>query len=308
MKVALLTASDYYRDYFFNKYVNGKDVPELNDLPVEPQRDLSHFIKLFRDREVGETDEEEPNTSFNSETDSKPTLKHYKVQHPKQNSDLQKWIEDHRILTKSSSPLCSNGKGADFMQEEDLKLVLGYLPKSTLLNSETFNRAVRLKQYFEDLNGCKAPERKRGYDKYEIESQVVGLVLMRNGFTNPQFTRESPYSNDLLEIPEIFQKNLKTYFTKRVEGFETSGLKMTHLHFTKSDKVESQKIEKKTKQEILEMIIDLVSDMEDEDQETVKGLCSKSRNKQFLINQYQELLDHKSQAALNISNEDPPET
>ena len=75
---------------------------------------------------------------------------------------------------------------------------------------------------------------------------------------------------------------------------------MTHLHFTKSDKVESQKIEKKTKQEIIEMITDIVSDMEEEDQETVKRLCSKSRNKQFLINQYQELLDQKSQASLNI--------
>ena len=261
---------------------------------------MSYFIKLFC--EGGDTDEafEEGTNTVNKDMDSNPTLKQNNRQHPKKNSDLQQWIEDHRILTKSSSPLCSNGKGADFMQEEDLKLVLGYLPKSTLLNSETFTRAVRLKQYFEDLNGCKAPERKRGYDKYEIESQVVGLVLMRKGFTNPQFTGESPYSNDVLEIPDIFQRNLKTYFTKRVEGFETSGLKMTHLHFTKGDKVESQKIEKKTKQEIIEMITDLVSDMEEEDQETVKRLCSKSRNKQFLINQYQELLDQKSQASLNI--------
>jgi hypothetical protein len=159
--------------------------------------------------------------------------------------------------------------------EEDLKLVLKYLPKGTLLNSETFKRAVRSKQYFENMYGCKSPNRKRGFDKYETESQVVGLVLIRKGFTNPKFTNTSPYSTDLLEIPEIFKRNLDTSFTKRVKGFETSSLKLNQVHFTIREKVESQAIEKKTKQEIIDMILNLVSDMDEEDEESIKAMCSK---------------------------------
>ena len=61
------------------------------------------------------------------------------------------------------------------MQEEDLKEVLKFLPKGTLLDEESFKRAVRYKQYVEDVYGSKEPVRNRGFEKFETESQVVGL-------------------------------------------------------------------------------------------------------------------------------------
>ena len=188
----------------------------------------------------------------------------------------------------------------DDLLEEDLKLVLKNLPKSTLLNSETFQRAVRLKQYFEDMNGCKSPVRKRKYEKFETESQVVGLVLLRNGFINPHFSGVNPYSADLLEIPELFQKNLKIYFNKRIMGVETSSLKLTKVHFTKAEKEESELIENKTKREIIELISNLISGKTEEEKENIEKMCTMSKNKQYLINKYQELSDNQSEEALNL--------
>ena len=264
----------------------------MEGIPIEPPRDLNHFLNLFKNGEHQSLD-----------VSSNPTLKTYRSQHPGQDSDLQNWIEEHRILTKSSSPQ-SNGKGFDFMQEEDLKSVLRYLPKGSLLNCESFKRAVRCKQYFEDVYGCKSPRRNRGFDKYETESQVVGLVLKRNGFVDPESFKANPYSTDLLEIPEIFKRNLDIYLKKRVQGFETTSLKLTRVHFTITDKVKSEAIEQKTKQEIIDMISNLVNGMEVEEMESVKQLCSKSKTKQFLINTYQELLDGKLHEALDMNCDD----
>ena len=51
--------------------------------------------------------------------------------------------------------------------EEDLKQVLKYLPKGTLLEKESFMRAVRYKQHFEDIYGCSEPIRNKGFEKFE---------------------------------------------------------------------------------------------------------------------------------------------
>jgi hypothetical protein len=89
---------------------------------------------------------------YKSSVKVKPTVRVYRAQHPTQDTELAKWVEEHRILTKSTVPSNCNGKGFDFMQEEDLKSVLKYLPKGTLLEVESFKRAVRYKQYFEITN------------------------------------------------------------------------------------------------------------------------------------------------------------
>ena len=70
------------------------------------------------------------------------------------------------------------------MQEEDLKKVLGYLPKGTLFDFNSFSRAVRMKQNVEEYRGCKSPERRRPHDKYEIEVQIAGTIMMKNQFTS----------------------------------------------------------------------------------------------------------------------------
>jgi hypothetical protein len=61
----------------------------MEELPIEPPRDLNYFLNLSKDG--GKTSED---------SNSKPTVKQYRVQHPTQDSDLQKWVEEHRILTK----------------------------------------------------------------------------------------------------------------------------------------------------------------------------------------------------------------
>ena len=184
--------------------------------------------------------------------------------------------------------------------EEDLKEVLKYLPKGTLLNEESFKRAVRYKQYFEDIYGCKEPNRNRGFDKYQTESQIVGLVLMKKGFADPKANVANPFSSDLFNIPKIFEQNLAKYFSNRINGVETSSLKLSRVHFTVSDKLESQSIEKKTKQEIIDLIFIITDNMKDEEKVNIRTQCTKSKNKQFLINRYQELLDAQTQNALNM--------
>ena len=150
--MALITASDYYRDFYFFKYINGKKVKAMDDLPVEPPRNLDFFINLSKPGEQAElpcmpsvtqskttanqstatvnpssrtvnpsTTAANPSTALvNPSTTnmkvSKAAVKTYKVQHPSEDKDLSKWMDEHRILTKSSLKLNSNGKGADFMQ------------------------------------------------------------------------------------------------------------------------------------------------------------------------------------------------
>ena len=171
--MALITASDYYRDFYFFLYMNGKKVQAMDDLPVEPPRTLDFFINLSKPGEQAEipcmssvtqskttanpstatvnpskaaatpstalvnpsTAAANPSTALlNPSTAaanpssalvhpsttnikvSKAAVKTYKVQHPSEDKDLSKWMDEHRILTKSSLKLNSNGKGADFMQ------------------------------------------------------------------------------------------------------------------------------------------------------------------------------------------------
>ena len=231
---------------------------------------------------------------------SHAALAQYSKKHPQENTELQTWINSHRILSKSSDPLSTNGKGPDFLQEEDLKKVLGYLPKGTLFDFNSFSRAVRMKQNVEEYQGCKSPERRRPYDRYEIEVQIAGTIMMKNQFTS-ETSGINPYSEDLLRITEIYEKNLTTFFTHRVAGFETSSLKLEKFHFTKFDKEKSEEIENRTKKEIIEMIFSVVEEsawVDEEYIDRVKDLAKESRKKQFLIELYQEIVDDKFQSEI----------
>ena len=123
-------------------------------------------------------------------------LKYYGLKHPSLNSELSQWIKAHRIITKSKVVNSYNGKGFDFLQEEDLKGVMKFLPTGTLLDEVSFQRAVRSKQYCEDVYGIREPTRCKSYDKFETECQVVGLILMKNAFAGSTLTVENRYSND----------------------------------------------------------------------------------------------------------------
>ena len=212
-----------------------------------------------------------------------------------------------------------NGKGFDFMQgkflvmsiftkskffaEEDLKKVLKFLPKGTLLSHDSFTQAVRSKQYFESVFGTLEPNRKRKHNKYETEWQVAGMILMRNGYAHSQPLSENPYSTDLQNIPSIFRSNLEQFFCKRVKGYETSALKLKIVSFTMEEEEEKEKIELKTKEEIITMIAEVAAKLRN-DEETVTAHCTKSKSKQFLINKYYEVLDELKQESLNLNVEE----
>ena len=114
----------------------------------------------------------------------------------------------------------------DLISEEDLKKVLQFLPKGTLLTLDSFTRAVRSKQYFEEVFGTNIPDRKRKHEKYQTEVQVVGVVLIRMGFALATPLEKSPYSRDIHDVHLIHGKNLDTFFIKRMKGYETSSLKL----------------------------------------------------------------------------------
>ena len=134
---------------------------------------------------------------------------------------------------------------------------------------------------------------------------MCATVMMKNQFTASEFCGTNPYSEDLLKIHEVYDSNLDKFFTRRVEGYETSGLKLTKIYFTKSDKDKSQQIESQTKQEIIDMIFNLAqtSSMNDEDLENLKGLAKITQKKQFLINLHEELVEEQLQTALGIDLE-----
>ena len=92
-------------------------------MSVQPPRDLNFFINLHKaSRDSGEA--------------SSATLTQYEQQLPMENPELQAWINEHRIITKSSNKASVNSKGFDFQQEEDLKKVLKYLPRMPITSEE----------------------------------------------------------------------------------------------------------------------------------------------------------------------------
>ena len=127
---------------------------------------------------------------------------------------------------------------------------------------------------------------------------------MRKGFADAKLPYDSPFSSDLLKISEIFEQNLEIYFKKRVKGVETSNLKLARVHFTVIQKEKSEAIEQKTKKEIIDLIVTLTTGLKEDEKSDILSTCTKSRNKQFLINAYQELLEGQSNEALNMIEED----
>ena len=180
-----------------------------------------------------------------------------------------------------------------------MKGVMKYLPRGTLFNYSSFQRAVRAKQVSEDTYGVQSPRRNRGFDKYETEAQVVGTFLVKNGFTTSEPTDLGKYSTDLLEIHQIYEENLFKYFSKRVKGVETTSLKLKKVNFTQVEKEKSDSIEMKTKEELRRIVFEFLdaSDLAEEEIEDIKASVTKSKPKQFLVNMYNELmLDHHQES------------
>ena len=170
-----------------------------------------------------------------------------------------------------------------------------------MFSYESFTRAVRSKQYFENVFGSPCPSRKRKHEKYETECQVVGMVLTRKGFALKQSFDRSPYSQDLYNVPRIFDDNLDKFFSMRVKGFETSSIRMKTVSFTVAEEEIKQRIELKTKEELITMIGEIAANLSDV--EYIVSSCTKSKTKQFLINMYHELLEEQRQEGLNLSIE-----
>jgi hypothetical protein len=294
-KLAMISPSDYYRDFYFYMFMNSIDENGLDDIPVEPPRNLSYFQTLNSSKSGSSTAKLPP---------SMASIKQYRIQHPKQNLQLHEWIEDHRILSKFSQTTTTCGKGFDFLQEEDLKGVLKHLPKGTMFDFDSFGRAARLKQNIEDHQGIKSPKRNRPYEKYEIEVQACAALLIKNQFTAVEFCGPNPYSEDLLNISEICDTNFKKYFTKRVNGHETSSIKLDKVYINKAGKKASQQIESKTKQEIIDLILSLENSLsEDEDVKNLKDLVKITHSKEYLINLYDELAEEALQDQLELDLE-----
>ena len=159
-----------------------------------------------------------------------------------------------------------------------------------------------MKQNIENYKGCPSPTRDRPHDKYSIEVQVCGSILMKNKFTSTQAFGHNPFSEDILKIDEIFNNNLTKMFQHRIQGFEMSSVRLTKFHFTKADKQKSEEIEAKTKREIIEMIIDLAkaASVEEEYMDNVMALAKETKKKQFLIDLYNEVLEDKLKLELEI--------
>ena len=146
------------------------------------------------------------------------------------------------------------------------------------------------------------PVRKRKHEKYQTEVQVVGVVLIRMGFALATPLEKSPYSRDLHDVHLIHGKNLDTFFIKRVNGYETSSLKLKTVCFTVEEEQTKNSIESKTKEEIISIIRETASGMRNCDD--IFSICSKSQTKQFLLNKYYEVMEDKRQESLNLSVED----
>ena len=92
-KLSLITSSDYYRDFYFYKYMNGSQIDAMDNIRIEKPRNLKFFLKQFESGDILSNLEGEhlvPSPNFES----------YKCGHPLQNFDMSKWMEDHRILTR----------------------------------------------------------------------------------------------------------------------------------------------------------------------------------------------------------------
>ena len=258
----------------------------MEDIAIEPARDLTHFISDDSDVCLAK-------------------IEKYRTQHPVQHIVLQAWIDEHRILTKSTNPDSCNSKGFDFLQEEDLKGVLKYLPRGTLFNFSSFQRAVRAKQDSEDTYGVNSPKRNRGFDKYETEIQIVGTILIKNGFTTSEAVGLGQYSTDLFEIHKIYEENLDKYFKKRIHGVATTSMRLKKVNFTLSEKEKSESIESQTKEEIVKTIISMAvsSNLDVDEIESIKAEVIKSKPKEFLINIYYELAESQLQEKLGLDND-----
>ena len=60
----------------------------------------------------------------------------------------------------------------------------------------------------EDVFGSSSLRRNRKYDKYETETQIVGLVLIKHGFSQPLSLNGKLYSTDLQNFQKIVNENL----------------------------------------------------------------------------------------------------
>ena len=155
----------------------------------------------------------------------------------------------------------------------------------------------------EDLFGCMPPRRNRHYEKYETEIQIVGMVLIKNGFAHSRSSSSHIYSSDLQRVQEIFSNNLEIFFSKRVNGSETCSLKLDTVSVSKEDEDRKNDINIKTKAEILTMIRDIAARCDDLDVDSVVASCSKNQCKQFLIDTLLELVEHEKNIALGVTIE-----
>ena len=65
----------------------------MENIPFEAPRDLNYFLEQFKCEDIS-SDGNEDQTSMG------PTIISYKAGHPVQDSEMVRWMEDHRILTR----------------------------------------------------------------------------------------------------------------------------------------------------------------------------------------------------------------
>ena len=266
----------------------------MKTVPVAPPKTLQHFIDKKR-------------TQPSATPRSEPVIKTYRSQHPTINPDLERWSNAHRILSKSTNP--SSGQGFDFLQEQDLKGVLKYIPKGTMFDINSFARAVRTKQHYEDNFEAEKTSNRRTHDKFTIESQIVGVVHIKNGFTSTAGSTSNPFSEDLFQVNSIYESNLELFFTKRIDGCETSGIKIRKFFFTTEEFEESLSLENKTKDEIIKCITDDAenSSLEPGLVNSIKHRLKPGLSKPALIEIYHNVHDAIIEAEQNFDIDEDPE-
>ena len=254
----------------------------MENVPLTEPKDLKHFINVHS-----------KNGEKSEQISSNPKIRSYLPKHPSKHPELESWEKEHRIVSKSSTS-SSSSKGFDFLQEEDLKGVMKHLPKGTLFDQNSFSRAVHIKQNYEFIiKQDMSPKRNRLHDKYISEAQFVGTKLLESKIAKSDFSEGNLYCADLFEIKKIFEKNLKHFFTMKIDCFETSNIKMKIVHFIKEEKEKSEQLEKKSKEDIIKLILELAdsSNLEAEDLEVVVYGAKMTKTKPQLIDLYNSLLE-----------------
>ena len=236
MPVVFATNHNYYRDYYFLRYMNGKFVDCQESLsPEDP--DISRFLAT-------------------EAVDTKPNMIKFCKKLPSENIKFASYKAKYSYLTESTIKN-DNHQGGDFIQEDALGRVSTFLKRGRIFDIEIFANAARRSQAhqkseIERGNLCSNAKYRR--PKYQNEAQSLAAVIL-NKQERPEVEDDlGEYYEDVIDVTKVGRENFKQYFKKKIRGVPTTQIKLRPAFITKNSFKEFNMIENKTKEVILEEI------------------------------------------------------